>query len=80
MQKLFRDMLLGVNFCYTFHFYATPLCLSSRRRYRYAVCEHPCASLREFVPIGNQKEKTPHEVVFFSFWCTFRDSNPGPTD
>ena len=63
-------MLLGVNFCQSFLF-CTPLTnFSSRRRYRYAVCEHPCASLREFVPIGNQKEKTPHEVVFL----TFRDS------
>ena len=26
------------------------------------------------------KRKTPHKVVFFILWCTFRDSNPGPTD
>ena len=28
---------------------------------------------------GAPKEKTATRTVFF-FWCTFRDSNPGPTD
>ena len=32
----------------------------------------PCASIREFVPIGNQKEKTPHEVVLYPYAKTIQ--------
>ena len=59
-------MLLGVNFCYTFHFYATPLCFSSRRRYRCAVCELPIRSANSssFPLVHNKRKNTTRGGVF----------------
>ena len=142
----FRDMLLGVSLCHSFHLGTIPAIYSSRRRYRKRYANISCATLREFVSFGNIKTKKHHarwcepcdvslqgyaargKLVPFVplghysgylllaaqipqavcehhlrytpgvrplweqkkknttlggvslFWCTFRDSNPGPTD
>ena len=53
MYKIFRDMLLGIGFCSSFHFVISELSCSSRRRYRRAVCEHPFRKAKESsFPLG----------------------------
>ena len=63
------------NSVLTVKVYTKPALCSSRRRYRRWRYANPPGSF----PWGTKRKNTIHDGVF-SFWCTFRDSNPGPTD
>ena len=49
-DSLFRDMLLGAAWCYTFLFSAYVTFCYSRRRYRYAVCAYRLRYLAKRAP------------------------------
>ena len=54
--------------------YAFPF--AAERRAAISLCE---TRKRTSLKLHRQKQKA-HRSVCFCFWCTFRDSNPGPTD
>ena len=61
-----------------------PLCAGMRRECRAAAARKACPKPEGFggVRIGNYDTKTKEHTIRCAllFWCTFRDSNPGPTD
>ena len=62
--RIFRDMLLVVSRCQSFLSWHNCNFLLLATQIPQAVCEHPYALLREFVPFGyDRKEKTPRRVV-----------------